>query len=262
MTGLFRVFLALMILMPVVGHAQQPQPEAQAQQQLPPQQAEQSPPVQPQQQAEQQPVQPQPVVPAQEQPAQPVEAAATPPVPLTPEEQAQQDAIKAVMDDEKKAIQKVAGIVNQPVTHYMRLPSIQPGIYPTWFHDGAIKPDFNKVDVRKTQEFPYAKFEYVASDLSAREMFKSDELEFNAQTKFFYIDRTVPKKKLTQPEMVEINRLYRIIGQDERKAQALRAGEGKKSFKSTIFKALGILIAAAVAFLFAMKKPKPPAAKA
>jgi hypothetical protein len=31
-------------------------------------------------------------------------------------------------------------------------------------------------------------------------------------TKFFYLDRSLPKKKLTNEEMVEINRLYRIIG--------------------------------------------------
>jgi hypothetical protein len=233
----------------------------QAQQQPP--QTEQAPqPVQPQQQAEQQPVQPQ-AAPVQEPPQQqqPAEAAAPP---LSPEEQARQDAIRAIMDDEKKTIQKVAAIVNQPVTHYMRLPSIQPGMFsPGWFHDGAVKPDFDRVDVRKTQEFPYAKQDYVTSDLNPNEMFKGDELEFNAQTKFFYIDRTVPKKKLTPQEMAEINRLYRIIGQDEHKLQALRSGvTGKKSLKSTIFKAIGILLAAAVAFLFAMKKPKPPAAKA
>ena len=34
-------------------------------------------------------------------------------------------------------------------------------------------------------------------------------------TKYFYTDRSVPKKKLTEEEMLEINRLYRIIGQDQ-----------------------------------------------
>jgi hypothetical protein len=37
-------------------------------------------------------------------------------------------------------------------------------------------------------------------------------LEFNAQTKYFYTDRSLPKKKLTEAEMEEINQLYRIIG--------------------------------------------------
>ena len=47
-------------------------------------------------------------------------------------------------------------------------------------------------------------------------MFVAGELEFNAMTKYFYTDRTVPKKRLSKAEMVEINGLYRIIGQDER----------------------------------------------
>ena len=36
-------------------------------------------------------------------------------------------------------------------------------------------------------------------------------LEFNAMTKYFYTDRTVPKKRLTRAEMEEINRRYRVI---------------------------------------------------
>jgi hypothetical protein len=41
------------------------------------------------------------------------------------------------------------------------------------------------------------------------------DLEFNSMTKFFYTDRSVPKKKLTEREMQEVNRLYRIIGRCE-----------------------------------------------
>jgi hypothetical protein len=35
--------------------------------------------------------------------------------------------------------------------------------------------------------------------------------------KFFYIDRTTPKKKLSPADMAEIDRLYRVIGQCEPK---------------------------------------------
>jgi hypothetical protein len=42
------------------------------------------------------------------------------------------------------------------------------------------------------------------------------DLEFNSMTKFFYVDRSVPKKKLTEEEMIQINKLYRIIGRCER----------------------------------------------
>jgi hypothetical protein len=41
-------------------------------------------------------------------------------------------------------------------------------------------------------------------------------------TKYFYVDRTLPKKKLTQSEMIEINSLYRTIGDCERQIAKLR----------------------------------------
>jgi hypothetical protein len=86
---------------------------------------------------------------------------------------------------------------------------------PGWFHPGALTPDFNTVDVRATQELNYAKDEYVTSDLNPDVVYLGSELEFNSMTKYFYTDRSVPKKKLTEEEMLEINRLYRIIGQDQ-----------------------------------------------
>ncbi len=43
------------------------------------------------------------------------------------------------------------------------------------------------------------------------------ELEFNLMTQCFYTNWSVPKKKLNESEMLEINRHYRIIGQDEDK---------------------------------------------
>src|SRR5439155_13080426 len=86
---------------------------------------------------------------------------------------------------------------------------------PGWFHEGAAKPDFNTVDVRATQETPYDKHEYVTSDLNPNIVFIGRQLEFNSMTKYFYTNRSLPKKKLTQAEMEEINRLYRIIGRCE-----------------------------------------------
>jgi hypothetical protein len=41
-------------------------------------------------------------------------------------------------------------------------------------------------------------------------------------TKYFYMDRTLPKKKLTMDEMAEINHLYRVIGLGEQ--QLLQLG--------------------------------------
>lgn len=46
-------------------------------------------------------------------------------------------------------------------------------------------------------------------------VFLGAELEFNPQTKYFYVDRSLPKRKLSEAEMHEINQLYRVIVRDE-----------------------------------------------
>lgn len=122
--------------------------------------------------------------------------------------------IKAQMD---AAILRVQQIVNQPVTELRRTLDMQVATFGPggWFHPGAIKPNFLTVDVRATQEFPYSQFQYVSSDLNPGVVFLGSELEFNSMTKYFYTNRSVPKKKLTEPEMLEINQLYRVIGRCE-----------------------------------------------
>lgn len=111
------------------------------------------------------------------------------------------------------AIFRVEEIVNQPVTSLARTPDMHVAMYsPGWFHPGAEKPDFNSVDIRATQELPYSQNDYVSSDLNPGVVFLGRELEFNPMTKYFYTDRSVPKKKLTEDEMVEVNQLYRVIG--------------------------------------------------
>src|SRR5207249_6894936 len=122
-------------------------------------------------------------------------------------------SLKAEMED---AIARVREIVNQPVTALTRTPEIETATYsPGWFHEGAEKPDFNRVDVRTTQQLSYGQHKYVTSDLNPGVVFVGNELEFNPMTKYFYTDRSLPKKKLTEAEMLEINRLYRIIGRCE-----------------------------------------------
>jgi len=114
------------------------------------------------------------------------------------------------------AIHQVEKIVNQTVLAYRRTPGMRVSeSSPGWFHEGAIKPNFNAVDVRATQETPYDAKEYVTSDLNPNIVFIGRQLEFNSMTKYFYTNRSLPKKKLTQAEMEEINRLYRIIGRCE-----------------------------------------------
>jgi hypothetical protein len=120
--------------------------------------------------------------------------------------------IEALNAETARTEQSVIKIVNQPITHLPRSGPV--GLFsPGWFHPDAIKPDFNNVDIRATQELSYEG--HVTSDLNPSEMFIGSELEFNAMTKYFYTDRTLPKKRLSGTEMVEINGLYRVIGHDE-----------------------------------------------
>ncbi len=128
---------------------------------------------------------------------------------------------QSVMDD---TIVRIKAIINQPVRQLTRTPDMDVAVYqPGWFHPGAIKPDFNTVDVRATQESDYSKHSYVSSDLNPGVAFIGSELEFNSMTKYFYVDRSLPKTKLTEAEMLEINRLYRIVGKCEEEL----AGEQK-----------------------------------
>ncbi len=135
----------------------------------------------------------------------------------------QDEQIAAIKKEMNDAIFRVQDIVNQPVTHLKRTPDMIVAEYGPggWFHPGAIKPDFNNVDVRKTQQLDYQGNQYVTSDLNPGEVFLGSELEFNPMTKYFFTDRSVPKKKLTEAEMLEINDLYRTIGRCEQELDEL-----------------------------------------
>jgi hypothetical protein len=169
--------------------------------------------------------------------------------PATP---AQQIADLTAQKD--KAVERVKAIVNQPVTHVPRSPWASVQIFrPGWFHPGAKVPDFNTVDVRTTQELPYARYQYVSSDINPREMFLGPQLEFNAMTKLFYMDRNLPKKRLSEAEMLEINRLYRIIGNSlDKIAEIQKASEFTliKVFNN-IFVQLALML---LAFTFLYRK--------
>jgi hypothetical protein len=124
------------------------------------------------------------------------------------------NAVKAEMD---AAIHQVEKIVCQTVPAYRVVHGMHVSVYkPGWFHEGATKPNFNTVDVRTTRETAeFDKHEYCSSDLNPGLAWRGRDLEFNSMTKYFYTNRTFPKKRLTEAEMVEINRLYRIIGKCE-----------------------------------------------
>lgn len=133
-----------------------------------------------------------------------------------------ESALVAERDD---AIEQVKRIVNAPAPSFPLNTDVQLGQFsPGWFHDGAARPAFLTVDVRASQQFPYDQWEYVTSDVNPGLMFRGSDLEFNSMTKYFYTDRTLPKKRLGPDEMAEVNRLYRIIGAREQDLRQLHAG--------------------------------------
>src|SRR3954469_6853193 len=87
------------------------------------------------------------------------------------------NAIKAEMD---VAIGQVEKIVNQTVPAYHRTKGMHVSEFkPGWFHPGAIKPDFNHVDVRTTRETAgFEQHEYCSSDLNPGLAWKGSDLEF------------------------------------------------------------------------------------
>jgi hypothetical protein len=120
--------------------------------------------------------------------------------------------IAADKDELAHAIERVKQIVNQPAFSVPLTQDLNVTRWSdTWFHPGAKIPDYGNVDVSRSQQFPYSKYEYVASSLHPDIAFLASDLEFNEMTKHFYTDLSVPKKRLTRSEMAEINHLYRVI---------------------------------------------------
>jgi hypothetical protein len=132
------------------------------------------------------------------------------------------EQIASLQEQLSNAWRQVETIVNQPVRAYRYNPDYNVSVYsPGWFHPGAITPDFNTVDVRQSQQLIYTN-PWVSSDLNPTLMFLGRDLEFNAMTKLFYTNRSLPKKKLTEAEMLQINSLYRTIGHCQGEIQQLQ----------------------------------------
>jgi hypothetical protein len=135
------------------------------------------------------------------------------------------DQIVALKRQLNFACWRVQDIVDQPVVALPRTSDMAVTTYPFWFPDGAAIPDFENVDVRTTQDLQYDKHPYVTSDLNPGVVFAGPELEFNSNIKYFYTDRSLPKKKLTGPEMLEINQIYREIASLQRQIDDLEHPE-------------------------------------
>jgi hypothetical protein len=128
----------------------------------------------------------------------------------------QMDTVKRQLDD---AVAQVKTIINQPVPYVPATPEM--GLGYGLFHPGAMRPDFNTVDVRQSQEFMFDSAPLISWDGNPDKAWVGKDTEFNSMTKYFYEDRSLPKKKLTEAEMIEINRLYRIIGRCEQQLAQL-----------------------------------------
>ena len=147
-------------------------------------------------------------------PSGPANRTETLPKPSPPQTPAQR--LAATSRELQEAIARVQFIINQPPPMGMRTPQMRVWEYSNWFDAGSLKPDFGKVDVRKTQETPYDAEDFVCLKSRPELVWAGHDLEFNPMLKFFYVDRSVPKKKLTNDEMAEINLLYRSIGRLEK----------------------------------------------
>ncbi len=121
--------------------------------------------------------------------------------------------IAALQLEMTNAWKRVLEIVNRPVPAYQRTKAMKVQMYaPSWFHPGATIPDFVNVDVRKSQDVSFGQHKYVSSDVTPGKVFLGADCEFNVALKYFYINRDLPKHRLSEAEMNEINQLYRIIG--------------------------------------------------
>ncbi|HLX69189.1 MAG TPA: hypothetical protein VKV04_06130 [Verrucomicrobiae bacterium] len=139
--------------------------------------------------------------------------------------QSPEDRIATLKKEKDDAFSRIQDIVNQPVTPLKRTPDMVVKNFTDWGKHDFLTPDFDTVDVRRSQQNMFDGYQYVTCDLNPGEAFIGSELEFNEMTKIFYTDFTVPKKKLTEAEMLEINQLCRVIGNCSRQLDELESQE-------------------------------------
>ncbi len=131
--------------------------------------------------------------------------------PQSPGQLAQVAEARAKIAD---AVARARQIINQPVQSVPITDGMKVIMFgPVWFHPGAVTPAFSSVNIEATQETKnYEDCPFISSDLNPGQAFVGADCEFNAMTKIFYTDRSVPKKKLTLQEMQQVDHLYRVIG--------------------------------------------------
>lgn len=126
---------------------------------------------------------------------------------------AKEKAVKTARVDFDKTTHQVQGIVNQTPAIVANPP---PGaeVFHYLIHDGANPPDYKAENLQGTREL--WKGQYVYMEDAPGVYYRGADCEFNAQTKYFYLNRKVPKKRLTDAEYQELTRLFRQLGQQEK----------------------------------------------
>ncbi len=110
------------------------------------------------------------------------------------------------------AYQRVLAIVNQPVHTFPRAANMEVSHYPAWFHDGAITPDFNTVDIRQTQEFPYTNAPYAICDLVPGVAFVWQGIGIQLHDQVFPLYESVPAQSTGSSERQHGGDPTRFIG--------------------------------------------------
>ncbi len=118
-------------------------------------------------------------------------------------------ATRAEMD---AAVARIRAIVNQ-VPSTVTKPANETG-WIEGFHPGATKPDFDHTDIVSGRK-PYT-VAYIQMEGAPNVFYRGADCEFNSETKFFYTNRELPKKKLSDSEYQELVRLYRFVGKCQR----------------------------------------------
>jgi hypothetical protein len=114
------------------------------------------------------------------------------------------------------ALASAREIINQPVqgtpvTPQMLKQSAEQHLA-GWDYLPAQTPNFIDAHIEDTQWLDTLGADWVTCNLTPGLAFRAKDLETNVQTRFFYTDLTLPKKRLSAEEMAQLDVIYHQIG--------------------------------------------------
>ncbi len=112
-----------------------------------------------------------------------------------------------------RTTRQVQAIVNQAPPMVPK-PAADADVYHYSYHPGANQPDYNAENLLGTREIWKGEYAYI--EAAPNVYYRSADCEFNPQTKYFYLSRTMAKKRLSDAEYAELTRLYHLLGQQEK----------------------------------------------